>query len=131
MPWSDTLSTARNFSNCRKKPRPKTVVASYEGDAALGAVRAEEMCGRCHVVDAAKRMNSIGSTPSFFALRSLTDWEDRFQTFYVLNPHPAFTQIKDVTPPFPVDRPSPIVPVVMTLDDMDCHPCLRCRACTG
>ncbi|WP_133489661.1 hypothetical protein [Aliiroseovarius marinus] len=98
---------------------PQEVVASYEGDAALGAVRAEEMCGRCHVVDAAKRMNSIGSTPSFFALRSLTDWEDRFQTFYVLNPHPAFTQIKDVTPPFPVDRPSPIVPVVMTLDDMD------------
>ena len=64
-------------------------------------------------------MSSIDSSPSFFALRSLPDWEDRFQTFYVLNPHPAFTQIADVTPPFPDELPSPIVPVEMTLEDVD------------
>ncbi len=97
----------------------KVVEVTYDGDAVLGAKRSQEMCGRCHVVDPEKRMNSIDSTPSFFALRSLSDWEDRFQTFYVLNPHPAFTQIKDVTPPFPDNRPSPIVPVEMTLEDVE------------
>ncbi|GGE48626.1 hypothetical protein GCM10011517_15590 [Actibacterium pelagium] len=97
----------------------ETVVAAYDGDAALGAIRSQEMCGRCHVVDPARRMSSIDSSPSFFALRSLPDWEDRFQTFYVLNPHPAFTQIADVTPPFPDELPPPIVPVEMTLEDVD------------
>lgn len=97
----------------------ETVAVTYDGDAKLGAQRSQEMCGRCHVVDPAKRMSSIDSSPSFFALRSLPDWEDRFQAFYVLNPHPAFTQIEDVTPPFPADRPSPIVPVEMTLEDVD------------
>ncbi len=92
---------------------------TFEGDAALGRQRSLQMCGRCHVVDPTKRMNSIDSTPSFFALRSLPDWEGRFQAFYTLNPHPAFTQVKDVTPPFPATRPSPIVPVEMTLEDVE------------
>src|SRR6056297_2383734 len=43
----------------------------------------------------------------------------RFHTFYALNPHPSFTQVADVTPPFPIDRPSPIIPVEMTLDDLE------------
>jgi len=92
---------------------------TYNGDAVAGRVKARGLCGRCHVVVAADRMNAIGSTPSFFALRSLGNWEDRFAAFFALNPHPAFTQVKDVTDPFPVDRPSPIVPVAMTLDDLE------------
>ena len=64
-------------------------------------------------------MLGIGSTPSFFVLRALKDWDIRFQTFYSLNPHPSFTQIAEVTEPFPVDRPSPIVPVELTLDEFD------------
>ena len=42
-----------------------------------------------------------------------------FQAFYVLAPHPAFTQIKDVTEPFPIDLPSPIAPMEITLDDLE------------
>ncbi|MDU8912434.1 hypothetical protein [Aestuariicoccus sp. MJ-SS9] len=101
----------------------KEVVAvaevSYDGDAARGEKTSLSMCGRCHVVNDTNRMNAIGSTPSFAVLKALPDWEDRFQSFYALNPHPAFTQVAEVTPPFDRTRPSPIAPVEMTLDDLE------------
>lgn len=90
-----------------------------DGDAALGQELSFALCGRCHVIGPKNRMNGLGSTPSFAVLRSLPDWSERFEAFFALNPHPAFTQIKDVTPPFAVDRPSPIHPVEMTLDDLE------------
>lgn len=92
---------------------------TYDGNAAEGLKLSSVHCGRCHVVSAANRMNAIGSTPSFHVLRSLRDWDNRFRAFFALNPHPAFTQIADVTEPFPINRPSPIAPVEMTLDDLD------------
>ena len=52
-------------------------------------------------------------------LRSLPDWADRFDAFYALNPHPAFTQVEGVSEPFPENRPSPIVPIEMTLDEVE------------
>ncbi|MFS4580817.1 hypothetical protein [Phaeobacter sp. C3_T13_0] len=91
----------------------------WEGDSGLGYELSKTHCGRCHAVEEAGRMNSIGSTPSFYVLRSLTDWQERFQAFYALNPHPAFTQVADVTPPFNEARPSPIVPVEITLDELE------------
>ncbi|WP_306112653.1 MULTISPECIES: hypothetical protein [unclassified Roseovarius] len=94
-------------------------VETYDGDAAEGLKLSSLHCGRCHVVSADNRMNAIGSTPSFHVLRSLRDWDNRFRAFFALNPHPAFTQIEDVTEPFPINRPSPIAPVEMTLDDLD------------
>lgn len=95
------------------------VKITYDGDALRGEEVSLSHCGRCHVVSDKNRMNSIGSTPSFAVLRTLRDWEDRFQAFYVLNPHPAFTQITDVTEPFDATRPSPIAAVEMTLDDLE------------
>ena len=92
---------------------------TMDGNSDLGRAVSQRLCGRCHVVVAEERMNAIGSTPSFFALRSLPDWNERFAAFYVLNPHPAFTQVAEVTPPFPQDRPPPIVPLEMTLDDVE------------
>ena len=97
----------------------EAVAVVYDGDAEEGMTLSHALCGRCHVVSEKNRMNAIGSTPSFFALRTLADWDNRFSVFYVLNPHPAFTQVEDVTPSFPDDRPSPIVPLDMTLDDLD------------
>ena len=78
----------------------------------------EEHCPCCHAVSDATRMNAMASTPSFAVLRAMADWDRRFQTFYILNPHPAFTQIQDVTEPFPIDRPSPIAPMEITIDDL-------------
>lgn len=94
-------------------------VAAPEGDTLLGEAVSLERCGRCHVVNHKNRMKAIGSTPSFAVLRTFGDWRDRFETFYVLKPHGAFTQIAEVTPPFPETSPSPIVPIELTLDELD------------
>ncbi len=76
-------------------------------------------CGRCHMVNEATRMSTIGSSPSFAVMRSFSDWQARFEAFFVLKPHPAFTIIDGVTPPFDISRPSPIAPVEMTLEDLE------------
>lgn len=89
------------------------------GDAVLGEAVSLTKCGRCHVVSEKNRMNAIGSTPSFALMRTFGDWEDRFLAFFALKPHPAFTQVEDVTEPFPINRPSPIAPIEVTLDEIE------------
>lgn len=89
------------------------------GDPLAGKRLSLALCGRCHVVGPENRMNGLGSTPSFAMLRTLGDWRDRFTGFYLLNPHPAFTQIADVTDPFDESRPPPIAPLRLTLDDLE------------
>ena len=75
-------------------------------------------CGRCHVIGERNRMGGIGSTPGFAVIRTWPDWEAKMRGFYLLNPHPAFTQIEGVTDPFPADRPSPIHPVRLTEEQL-------------
>jgi hypothetical protein len=91
----------------------------FDGNAQVGAGLSLSLCGRCHVVGPKNRMKGLGSTPSFGMLRNLRDWEDRFRAFYMLNPHPAFTQVAEVTEPFHETQPSPIAPVEMTLDQLE------------
>jgi hypothetical protein len=91
----------------------------FDADAELGHEVSRAKCTRCHAVDKATAGWGIGSTPSFGVLRAMPDWQDRFSAFYVLNPHPAFTQITGVTPPFPIERPSPIAPIELTLDEVE------------
>lgn len=76
-------------------------------------------CGRCHVIGSRNRMGGISSTPSFMVIRGWEAWEDKAKAFWTLNPHPAFTQIEGVTPPFAPDRPSPIHPVTLTPDEVE------------
>ena len=102
-------------------PTVEAVVAEVEvvdGQAELGHKVSRAKCTRCHAVDLATRGFGIGSAPSFSVLRALPDWQERFEAFYILNPHPSFTQIADLTQPFPADRPSPIVPIEMTIDEL-------------
>ncbi len=97
----------------------EVVSAAPSGNVALGLAASQQKCARCHVVERGRGVSGIGSTPSFFVLRSLPDWQDRFGAFYALNPHPAFTQIEGVTAPFPEDRPSPIHPVSLSLAEVE------------
>ena len=90
-----------------------------DGNAILGQELSLTHCGRCHVIGPQNRMNGLGSTPSFAVLRAIPDWSERFQAFFTLNPHPAFTQIEGVTEPFAPERPSPIHPVEISLDDLE------------
>lgn len=97
----------------------EAVVVVYEGDALKGEALSMRHCGRCHVVNEKNRMNGIGSSPSFRLLRALPNWDTRFATFHLLSPHPSFTQIAGVTDPFDPARPPPIVPMEMTLGDLE------------
>ncbi|WP_170381426.1 c-type cytochrome [Ruegeria atlantica] len=90
-----------------------------DGDAAIGEELSMTHCGRCHVIGPQNRMNGLGSTPSFAVLRAMSDWSERFEAFFALNPHPAFTQIDGLTPPFAPERPSPIHPVEITLEEFE------------
>ncbi|MEM9576656.1 MAG: hypothetical protein AAF999_06550 [Pseudomonadota bacterium] len=94
-------------------------VMVFAGDAALGETLSLEKCGRCHVVNESNRMKGMGSTPSFALMRTFEDWETRFATFHELKPHPSFTQIDGITRAFDPARPPPIVPVTMTIGDLD------------
>ncbi len=76
-------------------------------------------CGRCHKVSEKDRMGGIGSTPSFAALRTIEDWEERMKAFWTLRPHPSFTQIEGMTEPFPPDRPPLVYPISLTLKELD------------
>ena len=89
------------------------------GNAELGEQLSLEHCGRCHVVNESNRMAGLGSTPSFRALRANELWLERFQSFFARNPHPAFTQVEGITPPFDISRPPPIVPVEITIEDLE------------
>ncbi len=97
----------------------KQVEIEIEGDADLGSKLALQHCGRCHVIDSRNPFGGIGSTPSFGALKTLPKWPDSFAAFWTINPHPAFTQIEGITEPFDPARPSPIAPIVMTIEEVE------------
>ncbi|MDX1781074.1 MAG: hypothetical protein R3256_07110 [Thalassovita sp.] len=90
----------------------------FEGDVSLGAEVAGKHCTRCHRIAPGDR-STIGSTPSFMALRALPDWDERFTAFFALNPHPSFLRVQDVSPDFDPERPPAIVPVLVTLEEVD------------
>ena len=100
-------------------PRTPTPERPPDGDAAAGKTLAYTRCGRCHVVGPANRTGGLGSTPSFRVLRTFDDWQDRFRSFYALNPHPSFTQIAGITEAFNENHPPPIAPLHITLRQLD------------
>jgi hypothetical protein len=97
----------------------KVQKVALSGDALLGEKTSLQQCGRCHVVNDSNRMNAIGSSPSFALMRTFPDWQERFETFFMLKPHPAFTQVADITEPFPEERPSPIAPIRVTWEEIE------------
>ena len=66
-------------------------------NAQKGLEIAQEHCSRCHIVSEKNRYSSIETTPSFFGLRKMKDWHERFNEFFVRPPHPALVNIIDVT----------------------------------
>ncbi len=90
---------------------------TFEGDANQGARLARQYCARCHRVAKGVGM-TLGTTPSFMALRALPDWADRMMTYYVRNPHPSFMRIKGVSPAFSKAAPPSMVPIILTQDQV-------------
>lgn len=74
-------------------------------------------CARCHVVADDNAFSGIGSTPSFRLLvNALSDWRERFETFYTRLPHPSVIRIEGVAPIN--DAPPTIRTVDLKLDDI-------------
>lgn len=94
-------------------------VAALSGDALRGQDASLRACGRCHVVGEINRMAGIGSTPSFAVLRTMDNWQEKFEIFYVLKPHGSFTLIPEVIEEFDETLPSPIAPVTVTLEEIE------------
>lgn len=94
------------------------IAAPLTGNISKGEEVALAKCGRCHVVSERNKYGGIDSTPSFGALRTFNDWQEKFGTFWTLNPHPSFTQIEEVTPSFDPEHPPSIYPIFLTLDEV-------------
>lgn len=75
-------------------------------------------CSRCHVVDDDKPFTGISSTPSFsLMVNRLSNWEDRFNTFFARRPHPAFLILEGSENPL-VKEPA-TVPIELRLNDVE------------
>ena len=94
-------------------------VLVFDGDPVQGEALSLTHCGRCHVINETNRMKGMGQTPSFALMRTFDDWNNRFATFFVLNPHPSFTQIAGITEAFAAHLPPAIVPLEITQDEID------------
>jgi mono/diheme cytochrome c family protein len=79
-----------------------TMAADLENGSRL----AREHCTRCHVVGDMNKYGGIGSTPSFAAIKTMDDWEYRFEIFYSLPPHPAVVKVEGITKDRPESLPA-------------------------
>ena len=95
-----------------------TEEVAIDGDLDRGAALSLQHCGRCHVIGPKNAMAGVGSTPSFAVLRTFDDWVERFEAFYVLKPHPSFSEVEGITPPFEEGRAPTIAPVKLTLEEL-------------
>lgn len=94
------------------------VVVELEGNTSIGEEVSYRKCGRCHVIGERNKYGGIDSTPSFGALRTLKDWQEKFGVFWTLRPHPSFTQIEGITEPFDPAFPPHIYPIYLTVDEV-------------
>ena len=76
-------------------------------------------CTRCHVVPNMNPYGGIGSTPSFAALKWLSDWEHRFEVFYTLPPHPALVSIQGVSEERSASLPAFVAEIELQIDDVE------------
>ena len=76
-------------------------------------------CTRCHVVPDMNPYGGIGSTPSFAAMRWLADWEQRFEVFHTLPPHPALENIVGVSKERSDSLPVFISEIKIQLEEID------------
>ena len=76
-------------------------------------------CTRCHLVPNMNPYGGIGSTPSFSALKWLSDWEHRFEVFYTLLPHPALVKIQGLSEERSASLPVFVAEIELQIDDVD------------
>ena len=93
--------------------------AGADDAVAKGREIVRQHCTRCHVVPNMNPYGGIGSTPSFAALKWLSDWEHRFEVFYTLPPHPALVNIQGISEERPASLPAFVTEIELQIDDID------------
>ena len=77
-----------------------------------------EHCTRCHVIGDINPYGGIGSTPSFEAMKNLSDWRERFEAFFILPPHPSLVRIEGVSDERPKNLPAFSHEIMLTLEEV-------------
>ena len=90
----------------------------FEGDVAYGLSLSQQHCKRCHVVDD-NAFAGIDSTPSFHAMRSFDDWQERFTAFWTVSPHLNVISITEVHEAGSKTVPVTISPIRISLEQVD------------
>ena len=90
----------------------------FEGNIASGLSLSQEHCKRCHVVDD-NAFAGIDSTPSFHAMRSFDDWQERFMAFWTVSPHLNVISINEVYEAGSKTVPITISPIRISLEQVD------------
>lgn len=93
--------------------------ASIAADIKNGERLAREHCTRCHVVGDMNKYGGIGSTPSFGAIKTMADWQHRFEIFFTLLPHPAVVKIEGVSEERPEHLPAFAKQITLTVDELE------------
>ena len=96
----------------------KKVVTTFEGNLSSGLSLSQKHCKRCHVVDE-NAFAGIDSSPSFHALRSMKNWEEKFQAFWTVNPHLSLISITDVYEAGSSSAPVTVAPIELNLSEVD------------
>ena len=90
----------------------------FEGDVAYGLSLSQQHCKRCHVVDD-NAFAGIDSTPSFHAMRSFDDWQERVTAFWTVSPHLNVISITEVHEAGSKTVPVTISPIRISLEQVD------------
>ena len=88
-------------------------------DVDAGKQIARQHCTRCHVVGDMNKYGGIGSTPSFGAIKTMADWKERFEIFFILPPHPAVVNVEGVTEERPESLPAFVKPIALSVDEVE------------
>ena len=100
-------------------PHQGMIASAVAADLDQGQALARMHCTRCHVVGDMNKYGGIGSTPSFGAIKTMPDWQERFDIFYILPPHPAVVRVEGISEKRPEHLPAFTKQITLTIEELE------------
>jgi len=101
-----------------KHQKEEKIVMNFAGNITSGLSLSQVHCKRCHVVDN-NAFAGIDSSPSFHALRSIKNWEEKFRAFWTVSPHLSVISITDIYEAGSSRSPVTMVPIELNLSEVE------------